>query len=124
MTSEKCILNDTLIHGSALPNTFIYRQNTGTAWQGKPVDAAPGDYIRVEHGMRILRNARPIEFGLPGAGDVTGHRKGKAVQIETKTLTGAQRKAQINFEREWVKRGGIYILARSADEAVDALRNV
>lgn len=115
--SEHAILNDVLMRVSALPDTMVYRQNTGTAWQGKPIDVPVGEYVRVRPGMKILDAARPIEFGFPGAGDATGHHRGRAVQIETKTLTGAQRETQKKFEGAWVKRGGIYILARSADEA-------
>jgi hypothetical protein len=122
--SEKSIMNDALIECTKLSDTFLYRQNTGTAWQGSPVDTSPGEYIRVEPGMKILRQARPISFGLPGAGDIVGQRRGKPVQIEMKTLTGAQRKLQINFETQWVKRGGVYILARTADEAVEGLKKV
>lgn len=122
MTSEKSIMNDALIGITSLPQTFAYRQNTGQAWQGQPVSASPGEYIRVEPGMKILRNARPVSFGLEGAGDITGHRAGKAFQIELKTTTGRQREAQKTFEQIWVKQGGIYILARSADEAVTSLK--
>lgn len=124
MTSEKSILNDTLIECTKLSDTFLYRQNTGQAWQGDRLRVAPGEYVRIEPGMVVLRKARPIDFGLPGAGDITGQRKGKAVQIETKTLAGPQRVAQKRFELAWTQRGGVYILARSADEAVDALRRV
>jgi hypothetical protein len=38
-----------------------------------------------------------------------------------KAENGRQRESQILFERAWVKVGGIYILARSAEEAVSAL---
>lgn len=120
--SEHAILNDVLTEVSALSDTFCYRQNTGTAWQGRPVNVPPGEYVKVLPGMKILAEARPIEFGLPGAGDVVGQRKGRAFQIETKTLTGRQRELQRNFEKVWVQRGGIYILARSVEDAVKGLR--
>lgn len=119
--SEKAILNDTLMKVSALPETIVYRQNTGQAWQGRPIDIGPGEYIRVEPGMKVLGEARPINFGIEGAGDVVGATRGKPLQIETKTLTGRQREAQIIFERAWVKAGGIYILARSPEEAVEKI---
>lgn len=120
-TSEKAILNDTLMAVSALPETLVYRQNTGQAWQGRPINRPVGEYVRVEHGMKILADARPVNFGLEGAGDAAGVSRGRAVQIETKTATGRQREAQILFERAWVKAGGIYILARRPDEAVARL---
>ena len=122
--SEHAILNDVLMKVSAIPGAFIYRQNTGTAWQGRPVDVPPGEYVRVLPGMKILAEARPIDFGIEGGGDAVGHRGGRAFQIETKALRGRQRERQIAFEREWVKHGGIYILARSADQAISAIRNI
>lgn len=117
--SEHAIQNDALMELTALSDSFFYRQNTGTAWQGEPINVPPGEYVRVTPGMKILAKARPIDFGLEGAGDIVGHRRGRAVQVETKTSTGRQRRAQETFEKVWVKRGGIYILARSAEEAVD-----
>lgn len=122
--SEHAILNDVLMNVSALRDTFIYRQNTGTAWQGRPVNVPPGEYIKVLPGMKILAEARPIEFGLEGAGDAVGHRRGKAFQIETKTLDGRQRDAQERFQHQWEKRGGIYLLVRSPAEAVERVSQI
>lgn len=116
--SEKAEMNDALIGLTALSDSLFYRQNSGQAWQGRPIDVPAGEYVRVTPGMKILAEARPVSFGLEGAGDIVGHRKGRAIQVEMKTATGRQREAQIAFERAWVKRGGVYILARSADEAV------
>lgn len=121
--SEHAILNDTLLQVSALPNTLVYRQNTGTAWQGTPVNVPPGEYIRVRPGMKILANARPIDFGLEGAGDAIGVTNEKAFQIETKTATGRQREMQKLFQKAWEKAGGIYILARSPGDAIKQLKD-
>lgn len=122
--SEKSEQNDALTRLTALDSALFYRQNTGTAWQGKPVRAAVGDYIKVLPGMKILMDARPISFGLEGAGDIVGQRRGKPVQIEMKTITGPQRTAQIRFQQAWEQRGGIYVLARSAQEAVSRVREL
>ena len=77
--------------------------------------------VRIEPGMVVLRNARPIKFGLPGSGDILGAHAGRPVAVEMKDERGAQRELQKNFERSWVKAGGIYILARSSEEAVNGL---
>lgn len=122
--SEKAILNDTLMAVSALPDTIIYRQNTGQAWQGRPINRPIGEYVRIEHGMKILADARPVNFGIEGCGDAVGAHRGRPLQIETKTATGRQREAQIIFERAWVKAGGIYILAREPAQAVDKLSTI
>lgn len=121
MTSEKSIMNLTLVDVSALPDTMAYRQNTGQAWQGDVARVEPGEYIRVEPGMKILRKARPVSFGVVGGGDIVGARKGRPFQIETKTLTGAHRTQQITFGENWEKRGGIYIMARSPESAIEQL---
>jgi len=122
--SEHAILNDHLMRISALSDTVCYRQNTGTAWQGQPIDVPPGEYVRVTPGMKILASARPIEFGFPGAGDIVGQRRGKAFQVETKTLTGPQRSTQEIFERNWTQRGGIYILSRNVEQCLSKLKKV
>lgn len=122
--SEHAEQNDALMGLTKLSDSLFYRQNTGQAWQGRPVKASPGEYVRVQPGMKILADARPVRFGLEGAGDIVGQRKGKAVQVEMKTLTGPQREAQEVFERQWVKRGGIYVLARSAKEAISEVRRL
>lgn len=123
--SEHAEQNDALMGITAIPGVFAYRQNTGTAWQGKPVKVSPGEYIRVRPGMKILADARPIDFGILGGGDIIGHKRGKAFQVEMKpTVGGRQREVQKNFERVWVQRGGIYILAHGYEEAVDGVSRI
>jgi hypothetical protein len=73
--------------------------------------------------MVILRDARPVKFGLEGSGDIIGAASGRPLAVEMKTAEGQQRRAQIMFEQAWVKVGGIYILARSAGEALDKVRS-
>lgn len=121
--SEKAEQNQALIDLSALDETMVWQNSTGTAWQGKTVDVAPGGYVRVEPGMKVLRNARPIRFGLEGSGDILGAVRRRPLAVEMKSLTGRQRVTQQHFERAWVKAGGIYILARSADEAVSTVKS-
>lgn len=117
MTSEKRVLAETLIEVTSMPDTLVFRNNTGMAWQGRKVEGRPGTSVRLEPGMVILRNARPIQFGLEGSGDIIGAIQRRPLAVETKTQSGVQAKAQMMFERAWVKAGGIYILARSASEA-------
>lgn len=116
--SEKAILNEALVAVSALPRTLVYRNNSGAAWQGKQVEARIGEMIRVEPGMMILRDARPVRFGLTGSGDIMGVVDGQAASIEIKDATGKQSTEQHNFERAWTKAGGIYVLARSSEDAI------
>jgi len=119
--SEKAILNDTLVQVSALPETICWRNNTGTAWAGRRVDARIGQTIVVKPGMTIIMNAQPVSFGLPGSADIMGASAGRPVAIETKTAIGRQSDLQVNFEAAWTKAGGLYILARSPEDALTAL---
>lgn len=122
--SEHAEQNDALMRITAMDGVFAYQQTTGQAWQGNVVDKPVGEYVRVEPGMKILRQARPISFGLKGAGDITGHKRGRAFQVEMKTLTGEHKRHQVAFGEVWTRRGGIYILARSADEAVSKINKI
>lgn len=72
--------------------------------------------------MVILRDARPTKFGLNGSGDIIGCIRGRAVAVETKTESGRQRPTQEIFERQWTRAGGLYVLARTAEEAVDRVQ--
>ena len=53
--------------------------------------------------------------------DMVGKVIGVATAIETKTAKGRQRDEQKTFERVMVAQGGLYILARSADDVANAL---
>lgn len=116
VTSEKRVLAEQLIALTELPETCAWRHNSGQAWQGKRQDFYPGTSIPVPPGVVVLKDARPVKFGLEGSGDIIGAIQRRPLAVESKTLTGRQRDTQILFERAWVKAGGIYILARSADE--------
>lgn len=118
MTSEKRILNESLVAVSALPDVLAWRNNTGQAWQGTHYRAATGQKITVQPGMVILMDARPIAFGLPGSADILGVRRGRGFGIECKTPTGRQSEQQQKFQAAFERAGGLYGIARSPAEAV------
>lgn len=120
--SEQAILNDTLVALSEEPDTLIWRHNTGQAWQGQRIERSIGSRIEVEPGMVILRNARPISFGLPGSPDIIGVSDGYAIGPEIKKRSGRQAQIQKNFQQRWQACGGIYLLSRSPEQAVADLR--
>lgn len=122
--SEKAIQNDTLVELTRAfhPLGMFWRNNTGLAWVGEQMRVGVGQMVRVEQGMVILRQARPLKAGVPGSPDVLGAHGGRAIGIEMKTATGQQREAQAKFERAWTKAGGLYVLARSPEEAIEGLR--
>lgn len=118
MKSEKAIQAETLIAVTALPGIMAWRENSGFAWVGEEVRAATGASIRLEPGMKILRNARPLRAGVPGIADIMGVAKGKAFALECKVATGAQEVSQRRFERAFVAKGGLYTVVKDPDEAV------
>ena len=119
--SEKAILNDCLVELSSQPETLVFRNNTGMAWQGKKAEARVGSRIEVEPGMVILRDARPVKFGLKGSGDILGAHGGRPIAVEVKDAHGRQTEDQKRFESAWTRAGGIYLLVRSPEEMLKRL---
>lgn len=70
---------------------------------------------------KSMDGKRTIRFGLVGSPDVLGCLDGQFIGIEVKAPTGQQREAQAKFQRAFEKAGGIYILARSPDEAISLI---
>ena len=98
--SETEILRAVLVAVTALPDTVAWRNNTGVA---------------------VTAARQVVRFGAPGAPDILGVRAGRAFGIEIKTPTGRQSAAQVAFQRAYERAGGLYIIARSVDDAVRAL---
>lgn len=79
----------------------------------------PGVFWRQNAGKIQSIDGYWIELGPEGIGDIAGFLPGgRAVFIECKTRTGAQRKSQKAFQKAVTAAGAIYVVARSADEAV------
>lgn len=83
-------------------------------------------------GIRIWRNqtgalkderGHLIRFGLVGSADILGIMSpgGRFLAIEVKTHTGRQTEQQASFQRMIESHGGLYVLARSVQDAVSAL---
>lgn len=80
--------------------------------------------------VRIWRNnvgcakdgGRFVRFGLPGSADITGiTQDGLRLEIEVKAARGKLSCKQERFRAMIEKFGGVYIVARSAEELTDAL---
>lgn len=139
--SEHRIQAETLVAVTAQPDTMAWRNNTGTAWQGQKISRAPGAMVKVERGMVILLDARPISFGLEGSPDIIGSqlldadrvrqllarhgdalRIGQAFGLELKAQRGRLEDSQPRFARAWQRAGGLYGVPRSVEEALRVLR--
>ena len=129
--SESRVLAETMLRLGCRGDMKIWRNNTGQAWQGDRVSLAPGmrlfdAYGRIlvtASGDVLIRNARPVNFGLPGSGDIAGilAPSGRALYVECKDGKGRQSERQKNFMAMIRSMGGVYVLARSADEAEAAI---
>lgn len=120
--SEQRILQETLIAVTAEPGTMAWRNNTGMAWQGQRISRAPGAVVTVERGMVILRDGRPISFGLEGSPDIIGVSAGRGFGLEMKAAHGRLEASQPKFRRVWEAAGGLYGVPRSVEEALRILR--
>lgn len=100
MTNETTIMRDILIALSQIPGALFWRVNVGVA---KTPDG------------------RTMRYGLPGQADISGIVRGRHVEVEIKTPTGRQSMQQRRWQTAVERAGGVYLVARSVDEAVSAL---
>ena len=84
----------------ALKRIFFYRNNSGA----------------------IKKGSHFIRFGWPGSPDIVCVIKGQYVGIEVKRVNGLQSRQQFVFQKSLEKAGGRYLLVRSLDDVMDALR--
>lgn len=81
---------------------------------------ARSTFWRCNTGVATFRG-QSVRFGVPGQPDIQGVAAGRWVGIEMKTEKGRQSAAQKAFQDRIEAAGGIYILARTAEEAYDAV---
>ena len=98
---EGVIVGDVLDALNALDGVHAWRNNTGSA---------------------TIRG-RPVRFGERGSADVLAVVRGKFLAVECKTATGRQSADQRRWAQAVTDAGGLYVLARSATEAVQAARD-
>jgi hypothetical protein len=122
MSSEKTILSRLELLASSLGN-LLFRNNVGQAWTGKPVKLSSGDLL--------LKNPRPINFGLcEGSGDLIGGTQititpdmvGRKILVftsyEVKFKNTRTTEQQIRFANTITKMGGIAIIDRFKTENI------
>lgn len=100
--SETALVQAILLALGARPDCRAWRNNTGR--------------------LANPRSGRWVAFGLPGSADILGIlRGGTFLAVECKTRTGRTRDAQEAFGRMVASMGGVYVLARSVEDAVAAV---
>jgi len=76
----------------------------------------PTGTFHTDQGGRVL-------VGIPGAADVVGilAPSGRGLAVETKTATGKLRDTQHAWRSDWEASGGVYVVARCAEDVDRAL---
>lgn len=90
---------------TSLQYALFWRQNCGN--------------FRTMDGRRVVHVT-----SIDGIADIMGIYRGKAVAIETKVKSRTLRKSQAIFRTNWEAAGGVYIIARNVDEALEALKGI
>jgi len=128
VTPEGNLMRRIMLALSNLRNVTVFRNNSGMAWMGEIVrrDEAKG--------LIVLRNPRPVSFGLVNGAsdcigwttvevipDMVGRRLAVFTAVEVKTPEGRTTPAQARFIANLSAAGGIATIARSVDDATDAV---
>ena len=77
---------------------------------------------RNNSGLLLGANGRRVRAAMPGAADIIACLYGIFVAVECKTASGRQSPAQRRYQEAVQRAGGMYLLARSVDDATDFLR--
>ncbi len=84
-----------------IPGVHVWRNNTGAGQR------AGGGLIR---------------FGVPGQGDISGiGPRGVRLEVEVKSATGRVSEDQVAFGQMISLHGGLYVVARTLDDAINAI---
>lgn len=103
----------------------VFRNNVGLGWIGRSKKFTKTETITVHAGDVLIREARPLHAGLvEGSGDLIGWtEKGKFLSVEVKTESGRLSPEQRAFKDTVNAAGGLAIVARSTEEAINGLSN-
>lgn len=100
---ERDTLADILVFVTSLPHAFFVRANTGA---GRDI------------------NGRVVRFNVVGTPDIIGCYRGQFVGIEVKSATGRQSIDQQRYQAALTGAGGLYILARSVEDAYNGIQSL
>lgn len=128
--SERTEQQKTLLALSAAfaPHGVFWTADVGTGVPYSAIKALPkrikdayarGGILAV---LDLIRRLPVLSWGIEGGADIQGCCMGLWFGIEMKTATGRQRESQKVFQRNIERAGGVYFIARTAQEAVDGVR--
>ena len=108
-----------------LPNVRLWRQNAGMGLPLAYVHQASAALLKgnIPAAMAALKQ-RPFRAGVTGTADLSGIAgpNGRRVECEIKAGGDRQQHEQVSFQAMIEGLGGIYIIARSADQCVADLK--
>lgn len=107
-----------------MPNLRLWRNNTGGGVGMATVKQAVAAIHLGDHrGAVYLLSSRPVKFGLEGSADLSGIMgpSGRRVEIEVKAGRDKQSMEQQGFQGMITALGGIYLVARDAEECLREL---
>jgi hypothetical protein len=124
-TPEYRVQDAVLLALGALPHVRLHRQQAGR------VAVIPWDQVE-----RVLRltgvRARALQLAPAGAADLAGIVRepcptcgrpvGRCLQVEVKSASGRQSEAQRTFQHVYSDLGALYVVVRSPEEALAAVR--
>lgn len=132
--SEKQIMHRTMIAMSDA-GSRLFRNHVGVAFQGQPIRFSAPATIHVEPGDVLIKQARTVTAGLiTGSADLIGWTQreigeydlGKLIAqftaVEVKSADGDVEPEQQQFLEVVRDSGGCAIVARSAEQAVERLK--
>jgi len=109
------------------PGVLVWRQNVGkapSAWQVLPMALARwlrSSMGELPVGPVYISSGRLVSYGTTGMADIMCVVGGRLVAIEVKAPKGRQSLAQVAWQRALEAAGGVYVVARSVDDAVAAV---
>jgi hypothetical protein len=130
MTTEREVLHDIRLALGAIDGVVLWRlnQGAGVLVPRRVLSDLAGavrrmDWASVRRIVDDLLHLRFNRWGLPnGAADLIGIVDGRFLAIEVKSPTGRQRQEQALWGAVVESRGGVYVVARSVDEALSAVK--
>lgn len=110
----------------AFPGSRLWRANCGAAVPLSVVKQAISLLTqgKLEETILYLQRQRPVTFGIPGQADTSGilAPSGHRLEIEIKAGSDRLRPEQVTFREMVTRTGGIYVEARSVEDAVESVR--
>ena len=125
MSEANTITADLLVKiPQRFPSIRLWRQNTGLAFGADSVNAAVKALARgdAKAALEYFRR-RPIRFGVPGQGDISGiiGPSGRRLEIEVKAGRDKMSPEQQAFRAMVIDRGGVYIECRDVQTCLGEL---